>query len=91
MYSNKTANADFISMLVQTSDWFSVSQFGELIFLYFPHLLLLAGLILFVAIVSPVLLTFVSFTKTTLTPKLVKKQDIFLQTLRVSVDKNFNN
>lgn len=91
LYSTQAINLRFIDLLPQTSEWASISQFGELVFLYFPHLLLIAGLILFVAIVSPVILTFVNFTKITVTPKLLKQQDIFLQTLRISVDKNFKN
>lgn len=79
----------FTNFLLQTSEWFSISQFGELIFLYFPHLLFVAALVLFVAIVSPVVLTYITFAKKLPTSKFIKKQDIFLQSLRNSVDKNF--
>lgn len=75
-------------------EWSSISQYGELIFLYFPHLLILASLILLLAIVSPVLLCYVTFSKAPLigvTRKNIvsKRQDIFSQTLRLSVDINF--
>jgi hypothetical protein len=60
------------------------------VFLYFANLLFIAALVLFVAIVSPVMLSFISFTNTSIAGDSVsRKQDIFLQTLRSSVDKNF--
>ena len=75
---------------LQSPDWSSISQFGELVFLYFPHFLICAGLILFIAIVSPVVLSFVSFNNGDMRTLEVKcTQDIFTQTLRLSVDKNF--
>ena len=83
-----TSQPTFVNLSYQVTNWNSISQFGELVFLYFPHLLIVAGLILFVAIVSPVLLTFITFNRYG-TGKFIKKQDIFLQTLRLSVDKNF--
>lgn len=63
-------------------------QFGELLFIYFPQLLFFAVLILFIAIVSPVLLAFVVFEPKVLRPKLseIRQQDIFAQTLRLSID-----
>lgn len=73
-------------------EWSSISQYGELIFLYFPHLLILASLILFLAIVSPVLLCYVNFGRTPIFTRkdvINKRQDIFSQTLRLSVDENF--
>jgi NADH-quinone oxidoreductase subunit J len=74
----------------QSFEWSSISQFGELVFLYFPHFLICAGLILFIAIVSPVVLSFVSFSYSGPNSVAGKRtQDIFLQTLRLSVDKNF--
>lgn len=93
LYPTHAINAPlYLSLEKQTLDWTSISQFGELIFLYFPHLLILAALVLFVAIVSPVLLTFVSFASVTNpASRSVKprRQNIFQQTLRLSVDKNF--
>jgi len=74
----------------QLLEWTSISEFGELVFLYFPHLLILAGLILFVAIVSPVVLTFISFAPSAAAlVRFHRTQDIFQQTLRLSIDKNF--
>jgi NADH:ubiquinone oxidoreductase subunit 6 (chain J) len=73
-------------------EWSSISQYGELIFIYFPHLLILASLILLLAIVSPVLLCYVSFNRSApVSSKRVnsKRQDIFSQSLRLSVDVNF--
>lgn len=77
-----------INFLGQTSDWSAISQFGEVVFLYFPHLLFIAALILFVAIVSPVLLTYITFYRSN---KNIRRQDIFAQTLRISIDKNYTN
>lgn len=81
--------ASFIDLSAQTINWISLSQFGELVFLYFPHFLICAGLILFIAIVSPVVLSFVSFRNDAEMLKLHRTQNIFIQTLRLSVDKNF--
>lgn len=79
---------NYTDFIHQTTDWNVVSQFGELIFLYFPHLLIFAALILFVAIVSPVVLSFVSFTESSnKTLALSRRQNIFVQTLRFSVDR----
>lgn len=89
LYPLPTTQPPFINFILQTIEWVSVSQFGEVIFLYFPHLLLVAALILFIAIVSPVVLTFVSFARTNVLVKASKKQNIFAQTLRTSIDKNF--
>lgn len=79
----------FVDLNSQIPEWTSLSQFGELIFLYFPHFLICAGLILFIAIVSPVVLSFVSFRSTETSLVIKRTQDIFTQTLRLSVDKNF--
>lgn len=76
----------FVDISLQFYDWNSISQFGELVFLYFPHFLICAGLILFIAIVSPVVLSFVSFQNTATG---TRTQNIFEQTLRLSIDKNF--
>jgi NADH-quinone oxidoreductase subunit J len=84
------SSASFIDLSYQLGGWNSISQFGEVVFLYFPHLLILAALILFVAIVSPVLLTFISFSVGRNRGYVLRRQEIFLQTLRLSVDKNFN-
>lgn len=78
----------FIDLNNQTMEWVSISQFGELVFLYFPHFLICAGLILFIAIVSPVVLSFVSF-QSYVRGSFSRTQNIFEQTLRLSVDKNF--
>ena len=43
-------------------NWDTTFQFGELLFVYFVNLLFFAVLILFLAVVSPVILTFRSFT-----------------------------
>lgn len=81
----------YVDFTFQTLEWNVVSQFGEMIFLYFPHLLIFAALILFVAIVSPVALSFVSFARSsTAIFGLGKRQDIFTQTLRFSVDRFAN-
>lgn len=92
-FFNKRGDVVFLNFLNQTSEWDMISQFGELIYIYYPHLLLIAALILFVAIVSPVLLTFVSFTRSSefIGSSLVseKTQEIFKQTIRLSVEKNF--
>jgi len=86
-----TSTAGYVDFTFQTLEWNVVSQFGEMIFLYFPHLLIFAALILFVAIVSPVALSFVSFARSsTTTFGLGKRQDIFTQTLRFSVDRFMN-
>ena len=79
----------YINLVDQPVEWSSVSQFGELVFLYFPHLLIIAALILFVAIVSPVMLTYISFVSAGPTKLTPRRQDIFEQTLRSSIDKNF--
>lgn len=80
----------FANLADQHFEWNVVSQFGELTFLYFPHLLMIAALILFVAIVSPVMLTYITFFGATSSFSLLpKKQDIFTQTLRLSIDVNF--
>lgn len=84
----------FGDLVYQTYEWNSVAQFGELVFLYHPHLLGVATLVLFVAIVSPVLLSFISYPRTNKISNETllinsRKQDIFLQTLRASVEKNF--
>lgn len=80
----------FINLSDQSIEWGSLSQFGELIFLYYPHLLLIAALILFIAIVSPVLLTYITFSASVQKgPVLPKRQNIFRQTLRLSVDKHY--
>lgn len=81
----------FINLLGQNTDWVSISQFGELVFLYFPHLLLIAGLVLFIAIVSPVLLTYITFNQKVFLHKSPRRQNIFSQTLRSSIDRNFKN
>ena len=81
----------YVNLGLQTIEWTSIAQFGEAIFLYFPHLLIIASLILFVAIVSPVLLTYITFYQVGVAKKLVRRQEIFTQTLRLSVDKNFMN
>lgn len=64
--------------------------------MYYPHLLMLAALVLFVAIVSPVVLSFISYSPITNTlivrgsnNTVIRRQNIFLQTLRLSVDRNF--
>lgn len=79
----------FIDLSSQIPEWTSLSQFGELVFLYFPHFLICAGFILFIAIVSPVVLSFVSFKAGAVPSTAKRTQDIFVQTLRLSVDKNF--
>lgn len=81
--------AVFTDFARQTVGWNSVAQFGELVFLYFPHFLILAGVILFIAIVSPVVLSFVSFVGSRSSRPIHRTQNIFVQTLRLSVDKNF--
>lgn len=88
LFSTNESLITAINLANQTIEWSAISQFGELLFLYFPHLLFIAALILFVAIVSPVLLTYITFYSSS---KRVRRQDIFTQTLRVSVDKNYNN
>lgn len=57
---------------------------------------MLAALVLFVAIVSPVVLSFISYASITNTlntgdsnKTIIRRQNIFLQTLRLSVDRNF--
>lgn len=86
-----TPAVGYVDLTFQTLEWNVVSQFGELIFLYFPHLLIFAALILFVAIVSPVALSFVSFAQPSMQPfGASKRQDIFMQTLRFSVDRFAN-
>lgn len=90
LYASNKGAPLFINLLGQTNEWSAISQFGELVFLYFPHLLIMAGLILFVAIVSPVLLTYITFSQQA-TNIFARKQDIFAQTLRLSVDKNCKN
>jgi len=57
---------------------------------------MLAALVLFVAIVSPVVLSFISYvgrdyksSELIRSGVSVRRQNIFLQTLRLSVDKNF--
>lgn len=86
----------FLDLANQSIAWNSISQFGELVFLYYPHLLMLAALVLFVAIVSPVVLSFISYvgrdyksSELIRSGVSVRRQNIFLQTLRLSVDKNF--
>lgn len=90
-FSSTSRLPTFIDLIGQTSDWGAVSQFGEIIFLYFPNLLIIAALILFLAIVSPVLLTYVTFYRSSASSALsvTRRQDIFSQTLRLSVDKHF--
>lgn len=81
----------YVDFTYQTTEWNVISQFGELIFLYFPHLLIFAALILFIAIVSPVVLSFVSFSKgESLNISVRRRQNIFTQTLRFSVDRFAN-
>ena len=87
--SSIEAGVVFTDFAHQTLGWNSVAQFGEMVFLYFPHFLIFAGLILFIAIVSPVVLSFVSFAGLRLDMPVHRTQNIFLQTLRLSVDKNF--
>lgn len=81
----------YVDLLSQNPSWSAAAQLGELLFVYYPHLLMFSALILLVAIVSPVVLSFVKFSKNYEHDKLngSKKQVIFLQTLRLSVDKNF--
>lgn len=85
-----TEGAIYTDYIFQDTSWNSASQLGELLFIYFPHLLIFSALVLFVAIVSPVVLSFVKFVKIDEAATIRgKKQDIFLQTLRLSIDKNF--
>lgn len=93
---NNSASPVYINLIDQSLGWNSISQFGELVFLYYPHLLMLAALVLFVAIVSPVVLSFISYSPITNTlivrgsnNTVIRRQNIFLQTLRLSVDRNF--
>jgi len=93
---NNTTSPVYINLIDQSLGWNSISQFGELVFLYYPHLLMLAALVLFVAIVSPVVLSFISYASITNTlntgdsnKTIIRRQNIFLQTLRLSVDRNF--
>jgi len=79
----------FVDLVRQSNDWTSLAQFGEVIFLYSPHFLIFAGLILFIAIVSPVVLSFISFVRKRSPLSMQRTQSIFSQTLRLSVDKNF--
>jgi len=96
LFTTKIEVPVFLDLINQTQEWNSISQFGELVFLYYPHLLIVAALVLFIAIVSPVVLSFISYAGHSVGlnvvshPLKVHKQNIFLQTLRLSVDKNFN-
>jgi NADH-quinone oxidoreductase subunit J len=85
---NTLEGDNYTDFIYQTTDWNVISQFGELIFLYFPHLLIFAALILFVAIVSPVVLSFVTFSENdSKILALSRRQNIFVQTLRFSIDR----
>lgn len=102
-FYNAPSDLIFLDFTYQFFQWNAISQFGELLFLYFPHLLIFSALILFVAIVSPVMLTFVSFVTLRFNPEKEfffkldselktnsrKNQNIFLQTIRSSFDNNF--
>lgn len=88
-YWDTSNDVVYTSLINQLSEWTSIGQFGELIFLYFTYLLFIAALVLFIAIVSPVMLSFVTFVKRDETPFLQRRQEIFLQVLRLSVDKNY--
>lgn len=80
-------SANYVDFSYQTLEWNVISQFGEILFVYYPQLLMLAALILFVAIVSPVVLSFVSFSPEVKNIALSRRQVIFTQTLRCSVDR----
>jgi hypothetical protein len=65
-------------------DNFNIENLGEVIYIYYPHLFILASLSLFVAIIGPIALSYISFDHDKFF--ISKKQDIFKQTLRHSVD-----
>lgn len=73
----------------------NIEILAEMLYIYYPHLLILISLILFVAIVSPVILNHSNFQsqKSILNIKNKeigkKSQIIFYQTLRRSTDSNY--
>lgn len=76
--------SSFYFMLNSTIDNYSnIELLGELLFIYYTHLFMFASLILFVAIIGPIVLTFIEYTGYGVS---FKKQDIYRQTLRNSFE-----
>lgn len=62
-----TANKDnfVVNYVSQLYEWNSISQIGEIIFLYNFYMLIIAAIILLIAVISPVMLCFKKFKRFT--------------------------